>query len=227
MTISLIASCPKSGQVGSVVASSSIAVASRCSFTRTGVGAVQSQNVTDPALGPILLDLVADGATPGDAISTLAGSESSIEWRQLGLVDVHGRVACFNGCNALGLNAIAEGENCAALGNLLENPEVVRAMVEAFVTTEADFASRLLTALEIGLAAGGEAGPIHSAGLQVSASCSWPTIDLRVDWEDKPDHAIPRLREIWDLYQPQMQAYITRAVDPSSAEPYGVPGDEI
>jgi len=31
---------------------------------------------------------------------------------------------------------------------------------------------------------------------------------------------------LWNNYEPQMQAYITRAVDPANSESYGVPGDE-
>ena len=57
MTFSLVAKCEKTNMFGVAIASSSPAVAARCSYTRAGVGAVSSQNVTDPSLGPLTLDL--------------------------------------------------------------------------------------------------------------------------------------------------------------------------
>jgi hypothetical protein len=37
-----------------------------------------------------------------------------------------------------------------------------------------------------GPAAGGEAGPVHSAGLKVADRLDWPLVDLRIDWADDP-----------------------------------------
>ena len=62
MTLSLVAADPATGEVGVVITSSSPAVAARCAHVRAGVGAVATQNVTDPRLGPALLDRLADGA---------------------------------------------------------------------------------------------------------------------------------------------------------------------
>ena len=61
MTFSLIARAAD-GMFGTVVTSSSISVASRCGgWARAGVGAVATQNVTDPALGALGLKLLARG----------------------------------------------------------------------------------------------------------------------------------------------------------------------
>lgn len=80
-----------------------------------------------------------------------------------------------------------------------------------------------MTALQAGLAAGGEAGPVHSAGLKIVDRLDWPLVDLRVDWHDSP---IEALAQAWAVYRPQMAAYVTRALDPTAAPSYGVPGDE-
>ena len=66
-------------------------------------------------------------------------------------------------------------------------------------------------------------GHVKSAGLLVVHEQPWPLVDLRVDWED--DGPVGRLRELWERYEPQMQAYVTRALDPAAAPAYGVPGD--
>ncbi|PKP74850.1 MAG: DUF1028 domain-containing protein, partial [Alphaproteobacteria bacterium HGW-Alphaproteobacteria-6] len=58
MTFSLVARCAETGMFGVAISSSSPAVAARCAHARAGVGAVASQNVTDPRLGPRILDLM-------------------------------------------------------------------------------------------------------------------------------------------------------------------------
>jgi uncharacterized Ntn-hydrolase superfamily protein len=80
-----------------------------------------------------------------------------------------------------------------------------------------------MAALQAGLAAGGEAGPVHSAGLKIADKLDWPLVDLRIDWHDTP---IEALTEAWAVYRPQMAAYVQRALDPTQAPSYGVPGDE-
>jgi uncharacterized Ntn-hydrolase superfamily protein len=96
-------------------------------------------------------------------------------------------------------------------------------MLRAFDASEGSLAERLMLAMLAGQAAGGEEGPVHSAGLLVVADLSWPTVDLRLDWvENDPVQA---LYAAWKVYEPQEQAYITRAKDPSSAPTFGVPGD--
>ena len=78
-------------------------------------------------------------------------------------------------------------------------------------------------ALQAGVDAGGEEGPVHSAGLKVAHQHSWPLVDLRIDWvEDKP---ITELMKLWRAYEPQMMDYNSRAIDPTQAPSYGVPGD--
>jgi uncharacterized Ntn-hydrolase superfamily protein len=74
------------------------------------------------------------------------------------------------------------------------------------------------------VAAGGEAGAVHSAALELVGDVAWPIVDLRVDWAD--EDPIGQLDALWQAYRPQMQDYLTRAMNPSGAPSYGVPGDE-
>ena len=67
MTFSLVARCAETGMFGMAVASSSPAVAARCAHARAKVGAVSSQNVTDPSLGPQVLDLMESGKSASQA----------------------------------------------------------------------------------------------------------------------------------------------------------------
>lgn len=96
--------------------------------------------------------------------------------------------------------------------------------MRAFETSEGQLADRLIAAMQAALAAGGEAGPVHSAALKVVGELVWPIVDLRVDWADQDP--VGQLAQLWADYSPQMQDYITRALDPTQAPSYGVPGDE-
>jgi len=122
----------------------------------------------------------------------------------------------------LGTWSEAKGKNCAAAGNLLANNAIANVMVSSFEATSGQLAERLLVALEAANAAGGEAGPVHSAGLKVADTLNWPYVDLRIDWSDSP---IQNLRSAWEVYKPQAGAYVQRAQNPTQAPSYGVPGD--
>jgi len=223
MTFSVAGICPDTGMMGCAITSSSICVASRCAFVRSGTGVALTQNITNPDLGPLALDLLAEGRTPQQAIEALAYVDTDVQWRQLGVLNAEGEGVTFSGEQALGIHATAQGKDCIAMGNLLENTGVPQAMIDAFESSSGHLAERLLSALEAGLAAGGELGPVHSAGLLMCAEPKWPVVDLRVDWHIEP---ITELRMVWHNYLPQMDAYITRAKDPANAESFGVPGDE-
>ncbi len=222
MTFSIVARCARTGQFGMAISSSSPAVASRCAHVRAGVGAVASQNVTDPALGPLVLDRLEAGSSAAEALKAVTEGRPHIDYRQLLVVDRDGRTAIHSGRQVLGVWGEARATDCAAGGNLLAGELVPMAMAEAFSTANGHLGERLLLALEAGLAAGGEAGPVHSAGLKLADRLSWPLVDLRIDWADDP---IGMLRSAWEVYAPQMEAYVQRAEDPTQAPKYGVPGD--
>ena len=75
-------------------------------------------------------------------------------------------------------------------------------MVNSFVeNSKLFFPERLMKSLKAGLDAGGEAGPVHSAGIKVVDNTSWPLIDLRIDWSD--NDPIDELNKLWKAYEPQ------------------------
>lgn len=224
MTFSLVARCAETGMFGVAISSSSPAVAARCSYARAGVGAVASQNVTDPTLGPMALDLMEGGLSAEEAVAEVRRRGRFIEYRQVLAVDRNGRTAIHSGPNSLGIWTQAQAENVASGGNLLANDRVPQAIVAGFLSSSGHLGDRLIAAMRAGLAVGGEAGPVHSAGLKIVDRVSWPVADLRCDWtEDCPIEAVATA---WEIYKPQLGAYVQRALDPSAAPSYGVPGDE-
>jgi len=222
MTLSLAAWDRETGQLGAAISSSSISVSSRCLHWRPGVGIALSQNITDPRLGPRLLALLDDDVEVPAAIDAVVQSTPHIRFRQLGLVDSHGNTGTYTGDAVLGCFSSAQGKHCLAAGNLLANEGVPAAMVSAFENSSGSFGTRLLGALVAGVDAGGEAGPLHSAGLLIGGEPSWPLAELRIDWDEDP---MTKMLAGWTVYEPQIDDYVTRAYNPDDAPAYGVPGD--
>ena len=222
MTLSIAAWDEKTGQLGAAIASSSISVASRCLHWRPRTGIALSQNITDPRLGQRMLSLLDDGVTVHDAVKATVNSTPYAAFRQLALIDTKGTTSLFTGDAVLGCFASAEGKHCVAAGNLLDNDSVPTAMIDYFENSSGNFGLRVLNALKAGIDAGGEAGPVHSAGLLIGGDVSWPLAELRIDWDEDP---IGKMFAGWEVYEPQIGDYVTRAIQPEEAPSYGVPGD--
>jgi uncharacterized Ntn-hydrolase superfamily protein len=211
------------GAFGMAVASSSPAVAARCIHLRAGVGGAASQNITDPRLGTALLDGLEAGLDARRALAVVVDERELVEFRQLSVLAPNGEAAAHSGAKTLGVHHERVGTGVVAAGNMLSSPAVIDAIVDAFEGSGGELEERLLSALEAGLRAGGEAGPVHSAGLSVVREVAWRETDLRVDWSDDP---LTDLRTLLELWLPQRDDYVIRGLDPTKAPSYGVPGNE-
>ena len=189
MTFSIAGRCARTGMLGAVVTTSSMAVGGRCAYAQANVGAVLTQHRTDPRLGPKMLERLRDGAAPAAILKDFEKTEVGIGWRQLAIIDAKGQAAFFNGGNIYSVFNGLVGRDCVAVGNILR-------------------------AIEAGDAAGGELKQIKSAGLVVAHRESFPFVDLRVDLDPRP---LVQLRFLWELYQPTADEYVVRAVNPDNA----------
>jgi uncharacterized Ntn-hydrolase superfamily protein len=222
VTFSIVARQPGAHMLGMAIASSSPAVAARCAHARAGVGVVASQNITDPSLGPRILDALAAGASARSALDACLAESRFGAYRQLLVLGGEGSPVVHTGSYALGVASCAIGGHAAAAGNLLANSDIPAAMIEAFDTAAGHLGARLLLALRAAVTRGGEAGPIHSAGLLIVRELSWPVVDLRIDWSDADP--VAGLAALWDIYAPQIDDYVRRAIDPEHAPGFGVAG---
>ena len=93
MTFSIAARCPRTGMLGVAITTSSIAVASRCPWARAGVGAVATQNITDPSLGRKGLDLLQAGKPAPEALRELMQAAAYADYRQVTMIDAAGQAA--------------------------------------------------------------------------------------------------------------------------------------
>ena len=81
MTFSLVGRCARTGMLGAVVTTSSMAVGSRCSHAKAGVGAALTQHRTDPRLGPMALDLMSRGLSAPEAMKAIVAGTPHRHWR--------------------------------------------------------------------------------------------------------------------------------------------------
>ena len=214
MTFSLVGMCRRTGMFGAAVTTSSIGVGSRCPYARAGVGAVLTQHRTDPTLGPKGLDLLEAGRPAQETVDALVGGNPTIAWRQLAVIDREGGTAFFHGDRIVSIHNAAEGTSSCAIGNIVRNDGVPQAMVDAFEAAPGEhLAERLVRGLEAGEAAGGELRQIKSAALLVVHEHSFPLVDLRVEFDRNP---LAELRFLWEVYRPQIDLYVRRAVDPDA-----------
>src|SRR5439155_27243245 len=93
MTFSLIGRCGRTGMFGVAITTSSICVASRCPWARAGAGAVATQNVTDPSIGPRALDLMAQGRSAPQALAEVIAANKYPDYRQVTVIDRNGQTA--------------------------------------------------------------------------------------------------------------------------------------
>jgi len=216
MTFSIAALCPRTREFGCALATSSMAAGARAPFVDANAGVVLSQARSDPRLGVLGLNRLQAGRSAMDALSDMLASTPHSTWRQLAVVDREGRVAEFTGGHCTLAKGARVGRAAVAIGNGLANDSVVDAILRGFeVAPEKNLSDRLLMALEAGLTAGGEAYPLRSAAMKVARpSVPFTPIDLRIDFSETP---IADLRRMWTAWEPMVEGYIQRCLDPENS----------
>lgn len=221
MTYSILARCPRTGQLGLGVASYSLAIGMHCdAAVRPNVGVTFTQGSPNPRNNRLALNLLAQGFGPQQALRELAGSDPDFDYRQVSLIDRDGTVAFHSGTHVPGWAGHSLGQGCIALGEGAAGAGVTTAMTSIFeASTDEDLDERLLRALEAGRDAGGLAGrqgrlPERSAALIVWGTRDYSDMDLRVDLHAA---AVGELRRIYADYKPTAAYYDERARNPRNA----------
>jgi uncharacterized Ntn-hydrolase superfamily protein len=152
------------------------------------------------------LKLLRRGLTVSQVIAELTRSDKAKDFRQVGIVDGKGNAAAFTGKKCLEWAGAKSGRNYSVQGNILASERVVSQMAEKFESTEGDLAQRLVSALEGGEKAGGDARGRQSASLLVvrkkhgRASYGDRYIDLRVEDHPDPIRELRRLLALQRVY---------------------------
>ena len=212
-TFSLVGRCERTGMFGVAIATSEMAVGSRCIHVAPGVGAIITQASTNPRLGHLGLNLLRAGSSAPHVLDEIAASDQHVERRQLGCVDVTGLSAARTGADNKPWAGHRVAPNVVVAANAVVSARVADAMFETFQKGgELPLWDRLLRALEAGKAAGGQPNGEVSSGLFVVDREPYAMVDLRVDLHPEP---VAELRRLADAYFPLVPYYNLRPRDPS------------
>jgi len=219
MTFTVVARDKASGLLGIAQSTNPLSVGARCPFIRANVGAVSTQAYTDPGLGPLAIELLTLGYSPEKVLAEIAQSDPGFQYRQIGIVDRHGRVAVHTGNEAKDHKGAIMGDGYVVMGNLLGSAQVLPEMDRAWRESEGQlFEERLMRVVVAGRDAGGDAGGHRSACLITYDTEPYGRTDLRVDFAPKragePD-AVDLLRRAFDQYAPMIPYYKVRPHNPS------------
>lgn len=208
-TFSIVAVDAAAGEVGCAVQSRYFAVGSVVPWAKAGVGAVATQAAGVAVYGTRTLELLAGGLAPQEAIEQVLAVDPGRESRQLGAVAADGTAGAFTGSECLAWAGHRVGDGYAVQGNILAGEAVVAGMERAYLETGGSLPERLVSALEAGQAAGGDARGQQSAAIVVertgAAAESREGIDriceLRVEDHPTPIAELRRLlgiHQVWD-----------------------------
>jgi len=201
-----VARDPETGELGVAVQSHYFSVGTAVPWAAYGVGAVATQSFVEPAYGPRGLRLLARGTSPATALRRLTAADAKREVRQVAFVDARGRAAAWTGAGCIAHAGHAVGRNYSAQGNLLASPDVWGDMGAAFERTRGTLAERLVSALEAGQRAGGDARGMQSACLLIVGEPErgkpWTErkTDLRVEDHPSPIRELRRLLTLQRAY---------------------------
>lgn len=184
-TYSIVAWDSASGDLGVAVQSKFPNVGGIVPWAEAGVGAVATQSLANTAYGELGLQLMAQGATAGEALRIVMRSDTMLGDRQVGMVDAHGGAASFTGERTFdwaggrvgapegagtvsgGKGQVIVGHGFAAQANIMVSDMTVRNMAESFAHSTGSLPDRLLAALRAGQAGGGDKRGMQSAALLV------------------------------------------------------------
>ncbi|MGH6709141.1 MAG: DUF1028 domain-containing protein [Bradyrhizobium sp.] len=222
MTYTVIARCPRRGELGVAIATYSLAVGGLCPQIASSIGAMSSQAFVNPELRPLAINLLSAGRPAASALDGTMQSDPLREFRQVGIIDREGRAAVFTGRSTRSYAGHQIGPDFAVFGNVLAGENVLGAMASAFENSAGhQLAERLVSSLEAGRRAGGQKGgsgplPERSASVLVHGTREIAELDLRVDMHAD---AVGELRRLFDHYHPYVAYHRQRWLDPASAQP--------
>ena len=162
-TFSIIARDPQTGELGLAVQSKAFAVGSRVITIKGGVAVVAHQAASNPMYGVIVLDMLAAGMTPQQALDVAVRADDGRDRRQVAVLDIQGRTAAWTGTGASEWKGHRCGVDYCAQGNILAGAAVVDALVSSFETSSGPLAERLVGGARRGGGGGGGGGRAGAA----------------------------------------------------------------
>lgn len=221
-TYSIVAYDSATGDLGIAVQSKFPNVGGIVPWAKAGVGAVATQSLGNTDYGEAGLELMAMGASAGEALRIVMRRDPRPAQRQVGMVDARGNSASWTGDSCFdwaggrvgglpdprlgGKGELVIGRGFAAQANIMVSDQTVKSMAAAFGRTPGPLADRLLAALVAGQAGGGDKRGMESAALLVVRKnggylgLNDRYIDIRVYDDTSPIRELTRLYGLHQLY---------------------------
>jgi uncharacterized Ntn-hydrolase superfamily protein len=212
MTYSIVARDKKTGEFGVAVQSHYFQVGPVVPWALAGVGAVATQSQVNVTYGPLGLEMLQAGHTAEQALKALTAGDPLAEVRQCAIVDAAGNVAVHTGAKCIPAAGHRLGDAFSCQANLMEKDTVWAAMAEAYESTDAPLAERMMAALEAAEVEGGDIRGKQSAAMVVVSGMGtgrpWEDrlIDLRVEDSPEPLLELRRLLRIKRAYAVDSEA---------------------
>jgi len=206
-TYSIVARDSVTGEMGVAVQSHWFNVGAIVGWGEAGVGVVATQSFVNPSFGLRGLDLLKQGKTPQQVVDELTQSDEGRDFRQLAVLDAHGKTASYTGSKCIDGAGNIAGKNFSVQANLMLNDKVWGAMEKAFNETSGSLAERMIAALEAAQSVGGDIRGMQSASIVVwkgtSSGKPWEDklIDLRVEDNPEPVKELKRLLTVQRAYE--------------------------
>lgn len=187
MTFSIVARDPKTGAFGVATATAGPMVGALVPHTRSGLGAVATQAMTNPYLAFDAFAVLGE-LSASDALRAVLARDGQPDLRQVIIVDRNGIADGWTGGQCMGFAGHLVGVGVAVAGNLLTGEAVLSDMMACYHRHigKSSFADTLLEALRAGAATGGDRRGLGSAALRVHGSQAFAEFDLRIDLSAQP-----------------------------------------
>lgn len=215
-TFSIIAVDPATGELGVGVQSRAFGAGAAVPFAVAGIGAIATQASANRQYGPKAIALLQQRLSPAEVVKRITDEDPGRDTRQVAVIDVKGRSAVYTGKRVIDRNSDPKdpihlggyaghisGLNFSVQGNTLASEDVVRAMASAYERATGSMGDRLMEALDVGQAKGGDTRGMQSAGILVvrpipegSDSTVERIVDVRVDDSANPFVELRRLLKI-------------------------------
>ena len=206
MTWSLLARAPD-GTFGVAIASRFFAVGALCVHTQRGVGAVSTQALMNPLLGPLGLKGMQEGIATEQIMQNLLATDQGRDQRQVHLLPSQGAPVAHTGKSCIDWCGHLAGEHFSIAGNMLAGPEVLEETAKAFIASEGlPLAQRLILGMQAGERAGGDKRGKQSAALRIHADEDYLQLDIRVDDHEEP---LLELQRLYDKSLERFQPFLT------------------
>ncbi len=216
-TFSIVARDSQSGEWGVAVQSKFLCVGSVVPWAQAGAGAVATQAWANTGFGPAGLALLREGFRAQEVVDRLIAGDDGRDHRQLGVVDARGGSAAWTGRLCFRWAGHRTGPDYACQGNILAGEAVAAAMEASYLGSSGPLPERLVAALHVAQAAGGDSRGQQSAALLVVrekggyGGFTDRAVDLRVDDHPAPIVELERLLRLHRLLFAPGTATLTRA----------------